>query len=37
MGIFMEVDLNIWHNFCIGHLDWIETGFKFKIQNQFWI
>jgi hypothetical protein len=34
MGIFLEVDLNIWYNFCIGHLDWITNDFEFKIQKK---
>jgi hypothetical protein len=29
---FREVDLNIWHNFCIGHFDQRSTIFKSKME-----
>jgi hypothetical protein len=31
MGIFLEVDLNIWHNFFIGHFDERSAIFKWKL------
>jgi hypothetical protein len=30
MKVFMKVDLNILHNFCIGHFDQRSTIFKRK-------
>jgi hypothetical protein len=27
----MEIDLNIFHNFCIGHFDQRSTIFKWKL------
>jgi hypothetical protein len=30
MKFFMEVDLNIWYNFCIGNFDQRSTIFKWK-------
>jgi hypothetical protein len=35
MKFCMKVDLNIWHNFCIGHFDQMSTIFKRKLEFRY--
>jgi hypothetical protein len=35
MKIFMKVDFNIWHDFCIEHFDQKSTIFKRKMENRY--
>jgi hypothetical protein len=39
MEIFLAVDLNFWHNFCIGNFDQRSIDFKWKLEfrSELWI